>query len=267
MTASTEGLSPAFDAALLARVEAAGLDAAAPPQQQLLDGWVLRLSPGKAKRARCVNALAAGALPVDEMLRRAEGAYRAAGLPFIVRITPFTQPPTLDAMLAARGLRRFDDSRVMVRASLADLPAMPALPRGCRFEAVSPDDFAEAIGHLRDSPPAQRRAQAERLRQAPVPHQGWLLRDEEGLLACGQSASAGGLVGLYDIHTAAAQRGRGYARAMCLRLLWAARDAGGCSAYLQVDADNEPAKRLYAALGFVDAYGYHYRSRSPGLGQ
>ena len=38
--------------ALLSRVEDAGINASAPPQQRWLDGWLLRFSPGKAKRAR-----------------------------------------------------------------------------------------------------------------------------------------------------------------------------------------------------------------------
>ena len=62
------GLNPAFDPALLSRIEDAGLNASAPPQQLWLDGWLVRFSPGKAKRARCVNAVALGRLPVDERL-------------------------------------------------------------------------------------------------------------------------------------------------------------------------------------------------------
>lgn len=265
MTAAPEALSPDFDAALLARIELAGLDAAAPPQQRTLEGWVLRLSPGKAKRARCVNALAAGTLPLEEMLARAEAAYREAGLPFIVRITPFTQPPTLDAMLAARGLRRFDDSRVMVRASLEHLPATPALPPGVGFDPVCAEAFAEAIGRLRGSSPTQRQAHAERLRTAPVPYRGVLLRRVGELLAGGQFALADGLAGLYDIGTAAPHRGQGLGHALCLHLLHAARAAGARCAYLQVDAGNAAAQRLYARLGFAHAYGYHYRSASPEL--
>jgi len=45
---------------LLSRVEDAGLNASAPPQQRWIDGWLVRFSPGKAKRARCVNAVAPG---------------------------------------------------------------------------------------------------------------------------------------------------------------------------------------------------------------
>ena len=47
-------LSPRFPAALLSRIEDAGLNASAPPQQRWIDGWLVRYCPGKAKRARCI---------------------------------------------------------------------------------------------------------------------------------------------------------------------------------------------------------------------
>ena len=72
---------------LLSRVEDAGLNASAPPQQLWLDGWLVRLSPGKAKRARCVNAVAAGRLPLEHKLELAQALYKEAGLPMFVRIT------------------------------------------------------------------------------------------------------------------------------------------------------------------------------------
>jgi hypothetical protein len=85
-------LAPAFHPDLLSRIEDAGLNASAPPQQRWLDGWLLRFSPGKAKRARCINAVAAGRLPAREKLALAEAVYAEAALPLIVRITPFTLP-------------------------------------------------------------------------------------------------------------------------------------------------------------------------------
>jgi hypothetical protein len=39
--------------ALALRAERAGLDASAPPQQTDIDGWLIRLSPGKACRWPC----------------------------------------------------------------------------------------------------------------------------------------------------------------------------------------------------------------------
>lgn len=258
------GLSRQFDPTWLARIEEAGLNAAAPPQQRVLGGWVLRLSPGKAKRARCVNALAVGELPLDDLLARAEAAFAQAGLPFIVRITPFTQPATLDATLAARGLQRFDDARVMVRPRL-DGPVLVAqpLPDGAVFEAPGHEAFAEAVGRLRGLPPAQRQAHAERLQASTVPYTGVLLQRGGELLACGQMAIEADRVGLYDIFTAPGHRGQGLAAALCTHLLGLARTQGARCAYLQVEADNRVAQRLYARLGFADAYGYHYRCAMP----
>lgn len=251
-------LSPAFDATLLARIEDAGLNASAPPEQRVLGGWVLRLSPGKAKRARCVNALGVGRLPLDELLQRAEAAFARAGLPFIVRITPFSQPPDLDQRLAERGLARFDDTRVMVCTALEALgPA--AWPGDCMLELPGHDAFAEAVGQLRGSPLAQRQAHAERLRASPVPYTGAVVRHGGQVLACGQIAIEDDLVGLYDVFTAPAARAQGLGTALCLHLLALARSRGARCAYLQVDADNKPARRLYRRLRFVDAYAYHYR--------
>ena len=256
-------MMPGFDPVLLSRIEDAGLNASAPPQQRVLGGWILRLSPGKAKRARCVNALAVGRLPLDELLHRSEQVFRQAGLPFIVRITPFTQPPNLDATLAARGFVAFDDTRVMVRPDLAPLEE-PAAPAGCVFELPGHGAFADAVGSLRGSPLAQRQAHAERLRASPVEYVGVLLRRAGELVACGQLAREDDLVGVYDINTAPAYRRRGLATAVCAYLLYRAHETGARCAYLQVDADNEPARRIYERLGFTDAYAYHYRSRPRG---
>jgi ribosomal protein S18 acetylase RimI-like enzyme len=35
---------------------------------------------------------------------------------------------------------------------------------------------------------------------------------------------------------------------------------GAAFAWLQVEADNEPAIALYRSIGFAEAYRYHYRS-------
>jgi GNAT superfamily N-acetyltransferase len=83
------------------------------------------------------------------------------------------------------------------------------------------------------------------------------------VVACGQFAIERDVVGLYDIYTAANHRGRGYATQLCAHVLDQARLRGARHAYLQVEADNLPARAVYARLGFADAYAYHYRTRDP----
>lgn len=252
-------LSAQFDPHLLAPIEDAGLNASAPTQQRWLGGWLLRLAPGKSRRTRCVDALAVGPLPLDEVLQRAEASYMQSGLPFIVRITPFSQPAELDARLAARGHARIDDVRVMVRTGLGGVQASAS--QALAFESLGHGAFAQALGALRESPLASSQAHAERLRTSAVPYSGVLLRDQGVPVACGQYALEDDLVGLYDIYTAEPFRGRGLAGLVCEHLLRQAHVRGARTAYLQVDACNKAARGVYARLGFRDAYAFHYRGK------
>lgn len=249
---------------VLSRIEDAGINASAPPQQRWVDGWLLRFSPGKAKRARCINAVADGRLPLPERLALCEAVYREAGLSMLVRVTPFTRPAELDLALAQSGYHTIDDTRVMV-APRCNIPAEP-LPAGLVLERLSPAEFAEQVGALRGSPPSQRKAHEERLAMSPVPYQGWVLRRRADgqICACAQIACEGDLVGLYDVFTHTASRGQGLARILCTHLLARAHAAGSRVGYLQVESDNHPARAIYHRLGFFDAYAYHYRSPDSG---
>ena len=258
------GLNPDFDTGLLSRIEDAGLNASAPPQQRWMDGWLVRLSAGKAKRARCINAVAAGRLPMGEKLATCEQVYAEAGLPMILRVTPFTLPAQLDDELARQGFERFDDTRVMVLAGARGLTHSDVpWPAGAVVRPMGLDAFAHAVGLLRNSPLAQRKAHAERLLSSPVPFHALALDVDGQTVACGQFAREGDLVGLYDVFTAPAQRGQGLAGALCRRLLAAAVEQGASHAYLQVEGDNHAARSVYRRLGFTDAYAYHYRTRNP----
>ena len=256
MTMNPQGLPQT----LLSRIEDAGINASAPPQQRWVDGWLLRFSPGKAKRARCVQAVAAGRLPLAERLALCQAVFQSANLPMVVRITPFSQPPGLDCALALLGYRSLDDTLVMV-GQLGAVPATP-LPDSVQLQAQAPADFAQTVGALRGSPAGQRTAQAQRLLASPVPYQGWVLRraSDQHILACGQTAIEADMVGLYDVFTDPAARGQGLARLLCSQLLVAAHAAGARVAYLQVEADNAPARAVYHRLGLADAYAYHYRT-------
>ncbi|MFO1223217.1 MAG: GNAT family N-acetyltransferase [Burkholderiaceae bacterium] len=253
--------------ALLSRVEDAGLNASAPPQQRWIDGWLVRFSPGKAKRARCVNAVSQGQLALQERLVLCQEVFDQAQLPLIVRVTPRSQPPQLDAWLDSRGLVAFDDTRVMVNPDLAALLVEP-LPAGVSLQRLGNAAFAQTVGQLRGSPLSQQQAHAQRLELSPVPFEGWALRvDGQSMpLACGQTAAEADMVGLYDIFTPSESRNQGWARKLCALLLDRARQRGARIGYLQVDAANHPARAVYSRLGFADGYSYHYRAAAEPVG-
>lgn len=246
---------------LLARIEDASLNASAPTQQRWLDGWLVRTSPGKAKRARSINAVAAGRMSVSQKLALASEVYREANLPMLFRLTPFSQPPGLDRVLEEAGWWRDAGTHVLVHTEgFRGLTPKP-FPNGFVLQRLDGAAFAAAVGALRGSPPAQQTAHAERLAASPVPYRGYVVRRglSDEVLSCGQFAREGSLVGLYDVHTDNSARGLGLATALCERLLLEAAAEGAKTAYLQVASGNGAALSVYRRLGFNPGYDYHYR--------
>jgi len=144
----------------LARVEEAGLNAMQTQRQMFYDGWVLRLSPGKARRARSVNAHFGSTRPLAEKIAYCERVYAAHRLQILFRITPFQRPAELEETLAAHGYDAFDPTLVQV-APLA----RPPQDEGADVALHSPSiaQFAEAVARLRGSTQQQRDANYERL--------------------------------------------------------------------------------------------------------
>lgn len=254
-------LTGSAELAWLSRIEDAAINATAPREQLWIDGWLVRLSPGKAKRARCIQPVAAGRLDIDAKLAICLPLYAAAGLRPYVRITPFAEPAGLDRHLDALGMASLDESLVMVLVSLAHFARSTGDTPPLQCEAADPSDFADWIGRARGSTAMERSAHAERIANSSVPHCAVLLRDADGrAVAGGQVAIEGRIAGLYDVFTATEARRRGHAERVCRHLLELAVERGADTGYLQVDAANMPALRLYRRLGFRDAYPYHYRT-------
>jgi GNAT superfamily N-acetyltransferase len=241
-------------AADLRAVEELCLNSSATPRQLLHDGWLVRLSPGKARRARSINAFYPGVLPLDDKLARCAALYRAAGLPLIARITPFVYPADLDDALAARGWVAFEETRVMTAAIAPDIAAAPA---------VSQHDvpaIVAAISGLRRASTIDREAHRQRLESLPLPVMGFAIRHAGEIACTGVAVVEAPWVGLFDVVTHPDHRGQGLASALTAAMLAWARTAGADRAYLQVEARNDPARAVYHKHGFVDRYAYWYRA-------
>lgn len=240
----------------LRRLEELGLNSSAPPGQLLYDGWLLRLLPGQAKRARSVNAVYPSALPLPDKVRYCEQLYRQHDLPMVFRITPFSEPSDLDAELGRLGYPRFDTTAV--ETTTIDLHALGTWDA----EVLPLVDWVEAVGTLRKSPVLFRRAHLERLQGSPLAKRALAVRHDGAIVATGLTIVEDNWAGLFDIVTAPAARQQGFGRRIVDSLLRAAWDLGARHAYLQVGADNTPARRLYARYGFQERYLYWYRGHS-----
>jgi len=241
------------------RLEEIGLNALQTQRQLFYDGWLLRISPGRAKRARSVNPFFGSSLPLDDKIAYCERIYEAAGLPTLFRMTPFNQPPDLDTALAARGYRAFDATWVQA----VTLEAPPDVPASSDVELTQPDvaAFVAAVGEMRQSPPEQQAAHLERLTHTPLRRRGVLATSGGRPIAAGQVAVEDGVAGIFDVVTVESERGRGVATQIVAQLLAWAWSRGAHAAYLQVDDANRPAHAIYRKFGFTTRYTYHYRAR------
>jgi ribosomal protein S18 acetylase RimI-like enzyme len=243
---------------LAARIEDAALSVSQPTQQSFFDGWLLRYSPGKAKRARSINSVGAGVLALAEKLSHCLDFYRQHNLPCLFRITPFSQPYSLDTELAAAGFGAHQDTRVMSVALSSPQPS--TAPSSAR--SVDSKQFAEVFCKLHGLDAAKANAERDRYIRASDRSAYVVQWDNNSPIACGSVAIEGRLAGIFGMVTAAEHRGRGIASSIVAQLLHDARAAGADAAYLQVEADNTPARRAYSKFGFEDCYAYWYRAPS-----
>lgn len=237
------------------RLEELSLNSSAPPGQLLYDGWLLRFSPGKAKRARSINAVYPSRLPLAEKVAHCERVYGDRGLPAIYRISEHTEPAQLDAMLASLGYESFSPTEA--QAAAID----PAALDGPAVECPRLEEWFDMVGDLRGSPIAHRSAHVGRLAALPLAMLPVAVSEAGVTMATGLAIVEDGHVGLFDLVTRESGRRRGFARTIVAALLRWGWEQGARRSYLQVDEGNAPAIALYRGFGFAPVYRYWYRGR------
>ena len=137
------------------RIEEAGLNALQTQRQLFFDGWLLRLSPGKAKRARSVNPCFGSSRALDAKIDHCEALYASHGLPLLFRMTPFVRPPDLAPALAAREYVEFDPT--LVQAARIDGARAAQCPKGIDLAAASAPNSSRPRAISEDRPPCSAR--------------------------------------------------------------------------------------------------------------
>ena len=184
-------------------------------------------------------------------------------MPPIFRLTPFA-PPELDGRLAARGygLGALVEVRARPLTDIPPAPPRPPLAKLVRVAAVGLERWLDVFTALSGAAEATRAAHRRVLASVPGVRRLLVLEADERPAACGMSVFDGGLLGLFDLVTAADSRGRGFGGEILRRALRWGQRAGASEAYLQVLDRNAVAVRLYDRAGFTTVYRYHYRERA-----
>lgn len=221
--------------------------------EEMVMGWRLRFSNGYTKRANSANCSLTATDLSAEQIEDIEQRYRQRALPPIFRLTSVATPVNMDNTLAQRGYSLVDPSWVMV------LPALSASVDDKPVTTMDINAWAAAVFEISGSNLAEQATHLQMLR---------LIKEQRAFavdyldhvpVCAGLGVIHLKWIGLFDIATAATQRQKGFATALCRNLLSWGKQAGAESAYLQVTASNFGAIRVYEKLGFQKAYHYWYR--------
>lgn len=238
------------------RFEAAGFRAWPAASTHYDGAWAVRLTPSSdARRLNSVNPLdPRDTADMEARLQRAERRFAAAGKPMVVRMSPLA-PPALSEHFDRLGWPAFGESMVF-RLALSDDAVADALDQ---IPLKDVRRFVAATAAVRGQPRASTQGLAGVI-EAIEPEAGlFVLEQARRPVSTAVCVHDGDLAGLFEIATAEAERGKGFGRRIVLSALKWARLRGAQMAWLQVEADNAWALKLYARIGFSELYRYHYR--------
>lgn len=239
-------------------VERATLDAWRALHREELEGWILQADGGVTGRPNALVPLAFTGANADASLETAEAWYGARKIAMQVKITEgATFPADLAQRLGARGYVSHTPTLIMTRAAGMAPAAPPAISLHQETTPAFESVFADARVSEADH--------AERwglILRAPQPRACAVARIDNRPAAVGLGIITHGLLGIYAMRTPAWARRQGLARQIVDALLAWSAENGAHGAYLQVEANNDPAIALYDRAGFTPRAGYSYWKKS-----
>lgn len=235
-------------------LERAIVASVAPERVVELPQWLVPLDDGAIGRAKSAVPLTHAADP--DTIEDIEQIYLAARLPPAFRVAETPSLAGVTDELARRGYAAATPTIM----KLGTAGGLAALSDGAAELLARPDDAWLATFTGEGFDPDEGRARVRNLTRSPDVLFA-AAREGGRTVAVGVGSFGGGWVGIHGMRTAPDARRRGYAARVLAAIGRAAQARDIQRAVLQVVEDN-PARNLYRAAGFVPAWRYHYWSRT-----
>jgi GNAT superfamily N-acetyltransferase len=244
------------------RIEEACFNAFPSLKQVLLGNWLLRFSEGLSRRANSIsprgNPLRPDCADIAAAITAGEALYHAQGLPVIFRV-PSIVDPALDRELAAR-LYASEGESCVLYGPIDGLAVGAGAPDPAVQLSPSPSpEWLAAMARLQGHTAAQGAIYRRIVGAIAIPARFALLAQGGAPAGLAYGAIHDGLLTYESVVTDPGRRRQGLARRVIASLAAWARDSGATGACLEVEAENAPARALYAGFGLTEVYRYHYR--------
>ena len=240
-------------------IEDLSLNAWPSHQMQIYDSWILRFSYFYTHRTNSVEQLGPSTIPLREKINYCESIYEDWGTPTIFKISPLVDS-AFDQMLAESGYNISHITEVMTM----DLEKFSCTPPSCdvHLDHYIPTEWIQGLFRLKGTTnPIHRSIVPSMYRAIPKDTIAASIKVDGQIAATGLGILDREYIGLYAIHVEELYRKRHWGQAICTAIIQEGIRQGASSSYLQVVKGNEPAKRLYSALGYEDFYTYWFRQK------
>ena len=188
----------------------------------------------------------------------AENFYAARGAPARFQVCPAC-PADLDAELSRRryAVESVVSLQVAITQRIAAQPSAPSLHVDISGDLNT--EWFQAMMMAAPGPDADPASEWRLLQRVKAPSAYAMVSISRQAIAVGRAVADTGWVGVFNMASLPHARRRGAASAVLVALADWAIGQGCPDTYLQVEADNTAAVRLYRQAGFEELCTYHYR--------
>ncbi len=223
-----------------------------------LNGWKLRISEGVTKRANSVSPLKYEGEDLRKDVENVERIYRQNNLPTIFQLADYYQPSNLFDFLIECDYKEIDETIVMI----AKIDKILDIPVNSNFNYISSEtDLDSWINDFKTiSPEGSSRIEGMKkiIQRLTDPKPCFFTAVEEEPIAVGLTVTERDFMVIYNMFTHPEFRRQGIAKSILVKMIEKGKKDNVKKIYLQVEADNFGAIKLYSKIGMKECYRYRY---------